>query len=58
MAEVLSADAFAAFEENGVFRQQDRAFVSSMRSWPGEEAAMRWKLSSTFEAANPMSARC
>ena len=56
-AEVLAADAFAAFEESGVFdRATAQRFLDA--SSPAAAAAMRSKRSSSFAAAGPTSARC
>jgi hypothetical protein len=56
-AEVLSADAFAAFEERGVF-DTATARVSSIPSSRAVAAAIRSMRSSSSVAGRPRSSRC
>jgi len=55
-AEVLAADAFAAFEENGVFDSKTaHRFLDAILTEVAAE--MRWRRSSIFVAADRMCAR-
>ncbi len=57
-AEVLAADAFAAFEESGIFDTGNGVEISQRRSWKLAAAVTSWKHTSHFVVANQRSMHC
>ena len=57
-AEVLSADAYSLFEENGVLDAERRRSASATRSSPSAAAGPRRNRSSPSAAASRASTRC
>jgi oligopeptidase A len=55
-AEVLSADAFAAFEEGFLIRKPGKDFCAVC--WNREALVQRWNLFVVFVGVNPKSTRC